>query len=118
MPCQTVMISQHAKPVAQSGQTAGCPIVEAADIDDNRGELATEQRYRGGGAAPRRELRVGEVLPPRQTRDTRAVGADDRPRARREMPVAAEAQTGLVLAVDDAALIPIPVEATFVLDPL
>src|SRR4051812_44074152 len=112
------MVGQHRERVPECRQSTRRPIIETADIDGDGGEVAAKNGDRGGAAPPRPNLRVAEFLPSREARYARAVGADDRGRGRREMPVAAKAQTGLVLAIDDAALVPVPVEPAFVLDPL
>src|SRR5258708_8364483 len=112
------MIGEHGQSIAQRRQPARCPPIEAADIDDDRREIAAEQRDRRGDAAPRGKLYAVEVLATFGAGDLRSIGARDFCRRRRNSPIAPEAQPGIVLAIDDAPLVRVPVETALVLDPL
>src|SRR5438128_2068468 len=112
------MICKAGKGVAQRRQSPRSPFVEAADIDDDWRQIAAEQRDRGGDAAPRRELYLGEFLAALRAGDLRTIRAGDFGRRGGKVPIAAEAQPRLVLAVDDAGLVDVPIETALVLDPL
>src|SRR5690606_24503863 len=116
--CRTrhpVVIGEQGQRLAQARQPAARPFVEAADRDHRRAELFAEGEQSPRRPTPGSELDFVEILHARA--DARTVSAGEPRRGGSEKPVAAEPYPRIVLAVIEARLVVIPVEATLVLDP-